>query len=309
MATTVRRDGLEELARDRAGLVTRAQLVTGGWSAGRIEHALRTERLVAVHGGVYRVGGAPWTRAASRHAAVLLAGEGAVLAGWSAAEALGFAEPRPGPLQVLVPHRRRPRLESSRLVHVTRARTLGTEDVREVGGVPVTDPARTLLDLAPSCRPATLAELAVAALQNDRRVLERIDAVLDRNPAARGRRNLDAARVTLGTDGDQARSEVEIAVVVSLVAAGLPRPVLGHPVHGERGQLLAVLDLAYPEVKLAIEIDGFRWHRSPARKLADEQRQNLLVLAGWTVLRFSASAVRDDPDALTAAVASALAAR
>ncbi len=306
MVTSIRRDDLERFAGQHAGIVSRARLLAVGWSSGRIDHALRTERLVAVHAGVYRIGGAPWTRTASRHAAVMIAGDDAVLARWSAAEALGFAPPRPGPLQVLVPHHRRPRPSTGRLVSVTRTRTLTPEDVREIDSLRVTDPARTLLDLAGSCQSAALAELTVAALQIDPRVLQRIDTVLDRNPAARGRGNLRAARATLGSDGDQARAEVEIAAVIHLLEAGLPRPVLGYRVHDDHGRLVAVLDLAYPARKLGIEIDGFRWHRSPARKLADEQRQNRLVLAGWTILRFSATAVRNDPGALTRAVATAL---
>ncbi|MFU8841937.1 MAG: type IV toxin-antitoxin system AbiEi family antitoxin [Nitriliruptoraceae bacterium] len=306
MVTSIRRDDLERFTGQHAGIVSRAQLLAAGWSSGRIEHALRTERLVAVHAGVYRIGGAPWTRTAGRHAAVMIAGDDAVLARWSAAEALGFAPPRPGPLQVLVPHQRRPRPSSNRLVSVTRTRTLVPGDVREIDGLPVTDPARTLLDLAATCQAAALAELAVAALRIDPRILQRIDTVLDRNPTARGRGNLRDARATLGSDGDQARAEVEIAAVVHLLEAGLPRPVLGHRVHDQHGHLIAVLDLAYPERRLGIEIDGFRWHRSPARKLADEQRQNRLVVAGWTILRFSATAVRDDPRALTKTVAAAL---
>lgn len=106
----------------------------------------------------------------------------------------------------------------------------------------------------------------------------------------------------LGSDGAQTRSGVEIAALQALVKGGLPRPVLAYRVHDTQGRFIAEVDLAYPELKLAIEIDGYRWHSTPAQKRADEERQNRLILAGWTVLRFSAAEVRHDPEVLATTV-------
>ena len=47
------------------------------------------------------------------------------------------------------------------------------------------------------------------------------------------------------------------------------------------------LDLAFPDVLLAIEIDGWAWHTDPDRFRDDRRRQNALVTAGWMVLRFT----------------------
>lgn len=198
---------LDEIAAGTFGIVTRSALLDANWSESRIQRANASGALVRVAAGVYRVRGAPWTRQASRHAAVAVAGTGAVLARWSAAEAHGFAEARPGPHHLFVPHDRRSTIEAPELAVVTRTRRLDQADMTEVAGVTTTTAARTLLHLA------------------------------------------------------------------------------------------------YPEHRLAIEIDGFRWHSSPARKRADEERQNRLILAGWTVLRFSASVVRASPAALVGAVA------
>ena len=53
------------------------------------------------------------------------------------------------------------------------------------------------------------------------------------------------------------------------------------------------IDLAYPELRLAIECDGFRWHAQRSDWDADRRRQNDLVAQGWRVLRLTA-AMSDD---------------
>lgn len=47
------------------------------------------------------------------------------------------------------------------------------------------------------------------------------------------------------------------------------------------------IDIAFPRERLAIEIDGWAWHSSAAALERDLRRQNALIEAGWTVLRFS----------------------
>lgn len=300
---------LDALAAPRGGIVTRAALAATGWSTSAIDRALASGRLRRISAGVYRVQGAPWTRQASRLAAVAMAGPGALLARASAAEVHGLTDPVPGPHQVLIPHGRRPLRIDPTLARVSRTRTLTDVDRVEAAGVPTTSVARTLLDLAPTTDHRLLAELAATALQ--RRMVQeaQLRDVLDRNPAARGRRQLLRGLGLLEDDATRTRSEVEVAAIAAIVAAGLPRPEVGYLVTDADGRPIAEVDLAYPRLRIAIEIDGFRWHSTPARKIADEDRQNRLVLAGWTVLRFSAVIVRTEPQVLVRAVRSALAAR
>jgi predicted transcriptional regulator of viral defense system len=297
---------LDRLAMSSAGVVSRTALISGGWSTSAIDRALVSGRLRKVAIGVYRVAGAPWTRAASRHAALAAAGPGAVIARSSAAELLGLLDPQPGPHQVLVPHHRRPVAIPPEIATVTRTRTLTAADIVECAGLPTTSLARTLLDVSGSTDRAALAELLAAAANRRHLDLDDVRSVLDRNPAARGRAELRAALELLDDDGARARAEVEVVALHALVQAGLPRPAVAYTVRGRDGRFLAEVDLAYPRWRLAIEIDGFRWHSTPARKRADEERQNRLVLAGWTVLRFSATIVRSQPEVLTEAVTVAL---
>lgn len=297
---------LDHLAQPQSGVVTRRQLLAAGWSSSRLHRAIAAGRLVPVARGIYRVSGAPWTRRAAQHAAVLLSGQGALLARWSAAGLHGIAEPRRGPVDVLAPHPRKRPEGSARLLRLRCTRSLLADEWCEIEGLPVTSAARTLVDLAGPASSRRLAELAAAGVRVGACTLTDIRGALEAHPNARGRARLRAALDLLADDGGRARSDVEVAALQALVAAGLPRPVVAHRVVDGRGRLVAELDLAYPDRLLAIEIDGFRWHSSPEHKRRDEERQNGLVLAGWTVLRFSASEVLRRPQRLVATVRDAL---
>ncbi len=297
---------LDRLAAPHAGVVSRAELLVAGWSEGQIARAARTGALIRVCHGVYRVAGARWSRSAAHHAALLAAGEEAHLARWSAAALHDFVEPRNGPVDVLLPHPRSYTGGEDRLLRVQRTRSLPEADRDQRLGLPVTAPARTLLDLAATTSTARLGEHVAAALRVEACDASDLREVMDRRGNARGRGRLSDVLRLLGEDGGGARADVEVAALHHLVAAGLPRPVVAFRVFDAHGRCIAEVDLAYPDRHLAIEIDGYRWHSSPARKRADEERQNRLVLVGWTVLRFSASEVRAHPDRLVATVTSAL---
>lgn len=86
---------------------------------------------------------------------------------------------------------------------------------------------------------------------------------------------------------DPGDSDQEMRVVRILVDAGMPEP---------RQQLVVrlsgyrfVLDMAYPELKLAIEYDGWDSHRTRTSFDHDRLRANVLVANGWTVLRFTSA--------------------
>jgi very-short-patch-repair endonuclease len=57
---------------------------------------------------------------------------------------------------------------------------------------------------------------------------------------------------------------------------------------------------------LVVEIDGFAWHSTRDALRRDHIRQRRITLAGWTVLRYTADEVRNDPSTMLAEVAAAL---
>ncbi|MCA1783004.1 MAG: endonuclease domain-containing protein [Dermatophilaceae bacterium] len=68
-----------------------------------------------------------------------------------------------------------------------------------------------------------------------------------------------------------------------LVLAGLPEPVVNHWVRSDDGEPIYRLDLAYPEILLAIEYDG-RWHDEPGQRARDELRRTWLRRRGWLII-------------------------
>jgi len=66
------------------------------------------------------------------------------------------------------------------------------------------------------------------------------------------------------------------------------------------------IDVAFPELKIAIEIDGWAFHRSKERKARYERKANALARAGWTLLRFGWDDVQADGGYYLASVRSVL---
>ena len=136
---------IARLAGRQHGHITRAQLLRLGLSPDAIDRRIRAGQLIQVHAGVYAVGYVREDALARCMAAVLACGPGAVLSHHSAAALWGFRDWPSGLIHVIAPsyHRRRG-------IKVHRSTTLTRRDIRRHNGIPVTSPARTLLDIAPS---------------------------------------------------------------------------------------------------------------------------------------------------------------
>jgi very-short-patch-repair endonuclease len=99
-------------------------------------------------------------------------------------------------------------------------------------------------------------------------------------------------------------SDFELLVLAAIAEHGLPAPVLHHRVV-EGGRFVAEVDLAYPDLRVAIELDG-RVHLQPEVRERDLPRQNDLVLLGWTVLRFSWHRFANHPERVIAEIRAAM---
>jgi very-short-patch-repair endonuclease len=92
-----------------------------------------------------------------------------------------------------------------------------------------------------------------------------------------------------------------------LAAHGLPRPVCQHRVVRPDSQV-ADLDFAYPEQRVAIEVDGHVGHATRRQRGSDARRGNQIVLADWRVLRFTYEDVTRRPGYVAEVVRTALSA-
>ncbi len=259
------------VAQGQHGIVTRVQLASVGVSPGAIDHRLRAGRLHPIHPGVYAVGFGAATPEAQALAAVLACGAGAVLSHRSAAALWRLLPASPGRIEVTARHRHR-----LRGVHAHRSRTLGVADVAIERGIPVTAPARTLLDLA-----EILDERRLARAVNEARVLGLVGsgdlaALLAR---ASGRRGAGRLRSLLRPDEGPTRSALEDRFLAFVHEHGLPRPEVNARVAGFE------VDMLWRAERLVVELDGRRFHAHRFER--DRERDAALLAAGLAVLRIT----------------------
>ena len=103
-----------------------------------------------------------------------------------------------------------------------------------------------------------------------------------------------------------AESMLETIGRLALADGAVPLPQAQFEVHNDVGRLIARLDGAYPERRLAVEFDGQSFHSAPEAVFRDRRRQNLLELEGWRVLRFTWWDVVHDTKRFVATVRAAL---
>ncbi len=104
---------------------------------------------------------------------------------------------------------------------------------------------------------------------------------------------LDLAVDSLPAGASDAESGPEVDLLRILEEAGLPTPARQHNLTAQGNRYR--IDLAFPAVKLALEYDGRDIHTRFDRFTDDRRRQNDLVCAGWTVLRYTNEDLRDRP--------------
>jgi very-short-patch-repair endonuclease len=233
----------------------------------------------------------------SAGAAVLVEGRG-VLAGYSAAELLGAScGPADAPAEVLM---LRSGGQSYRCPGLRVHRDLvGPTETTDIDGRAVTNAARTAFDLARWAPALVEKVVAVDALAYTCGVaLDDLVRLRLSHPGAWGARHLTAVLRHATT---LAESPMETRIRMALWAAGLPPPTLQFDVPA--GGRVRRLDLAYPEVKLAIEYDGEE-HRTQERARRDLEREAALVALGWKILRFDAVTVYRSPARIARTVAS-----
>lgn len=287
-----------DLAARQHGVVTRAQAGAAGVAGHVLDYRVRTGLLTRIHRGVYRVG--PVTAPRMREmAAVLACGPGAVLSHGSAAGLWGIADvlDPEEPVHVSVPRRIRGPAHG---VRVHRA-AVAPRERTERYGIPVTDAPRTLLDLA-----AGVSALAVEAAlaQAEARGLVTLDQVEARLAAHTGRGGSRGLRAALEGFGGPAltRSKAERRLLRLLRKAEIPPPRVNAIVHGWE------VDFTWPDRRVAVEVDGYEFHRGRPAFERDRRRDGVLTGAGWRVLRITWRQLERRPEAFLVQLAGALAA-
>ncbi|HEX6679079.1 MAG TPA: type IV toxin-antitoxin system AbiEi family antitoxin domain-containing protein [Gaiellaceae bacterium] len=263
------------------GVIARRQVLAAGVSRGSIANRLTKGSLIRVFPGVYRVGHSAPSVEATYMAAVLACGEGAVLGGRAAAFLLGLIRGKaPGPSV----HTRAERQIDG--IATRRARQMDPRDITTWKGIPVTTPARTLVDLAESFSPDELARAMHQADVLHRTTPDDVEAVLGRRPTSKG-----AAKLREVIHGDQGRilSKLERAFIRLLKQNNLPLPTTNRPAGG------LFVDCRWPERKLTVELDGYRYHRSRHAWQKDRKRERDAYARGDQFRRYTWGDVVEHP--------------
>jgi hypothetical protein len=218
-------------------------------------------------------------------AALLCCGEGAVLSHGSAAALLGFGAEPSGCIELSVPMsrvRRRPGLR------IHRRAGLEAGDVGSCDRIPVTSPARTLIDLAVRCD-----RLAVERMVDEADRLDLIHPPALRAELERCAGDPGVARLRIWLDRRTfrlTRSHLERLFLPLAERVGLPLPQTKAWVNGFE------VDFLWPGLRLVVEADGLRHHRTPAQQTRDHLRDQAHAAAGFTSLRFTHEQVRYEPE-------------
>lgn len=267
------------IASRQHGVVSHAQARDAGLTRAAIARRVDAGRWIRLLPCVYRVGGAPATGRQGMMAATLWAGAGALLSHRAAGVLHGLDGVTADRLEVTAPRRLR---SGDVVAHFTSSFTAIDRDL--VDSIPVTSATRTLIDLA-CVLDRDLLELGLEdALRRGLTSRARLGYRL-RQLEGHGRSGCVALRTLMKEGGGRAPSgsAPEVRLRRLLTGAGLPRPVPQHEIR-DCGRLLARVDLAYPEARIAIEFDSDRWHSGRRRREADLERRNRLTAVGWHVV-------------------------
>jgi very-short-patch-repair endonuclease len=273
---------IARLASKSHGVVSRGELQAAGVSPEAIRTRLRKGSLIGVHRGVYRVGHRAPSREATYLAAVKACGDGAVLCGRAAAHLWRLIKGPPP--QPEVRHTTK-RVVPGVVTH--RVKEIPAGEMSERDGISITSVPRTLVDLASSLPEPALARACHEAGVQYGTTPRQVDKVLARLPNPRGRAKLEKvlrgeARVTL--------SRLEAQFLARLRKAKLPLPVTNRVAGGFR------VDCRWPDHRLTVELDSYRYHNSRHAFEKDRLRDREARARGDELRRYTWRDVSEEPE-------------
>ena len=215
---------------------------------------------------------------AREKAALLAAGDGALLSHHTAAVQWGFAAAATGaPIHVTLVGTGRGRIRG---LHTHRVRRLERDERYELDGLPLTSPARTLLDVATVVGGRELERMLASAERSGMLPPTTWPGLLARY---RGRPGVAALRAVMEAPGGPAftRSEAEGVFLDLVRRSALPVPEANVALGSWE------VDFFWRSHRVVVEVDGYTWHRTRGDFERDRARDVWLSAHGFRVLRFS----------------------
>jgi Transcriptional regulator, AbiEi antitoxin/Protein of unknown function (DUF559) len=259
------------VAAKQFGYITREQLYALGLTRRAIEFRTGVGRLIPVYRGVYAVGYVNRTPVARSAAAVLACGVMAALSHGSAATLWGFSKHWDEPFEVTAPS---VRVRDGIKVH--RCRNLTRRDLTRQLGIPVTSPARTVLDTAPRLTGKHLSRFVNGALRTPYLHSANLADVLNRNPNHPG-----SKRLRRFVEDPTTNSPLEDDFLEFARRYGLPMPVTNTYLLGYE------IDVLYPRERVIVEVDGHGFHSDRDSFERDRRRDVIMLAAGIVTVRIT----------------------
>jgi predicted transcriptional regulator of viral defense system len=294
---------LASMAVHQHGLVTRAQIRSAGISPQQLRTLRRRGVVQPIEPGVYAIAGTPHSWERGLAAKVMSAGPLAIAGARSGAGLWRLDRFRRQHLDVLAPA---PAARRPQGVRLHESNDLPSRDRTVVEGIPVSTPIRTILDVARYVSPTRLGAMLDDAVRRDLTTYAEAHQRFG-ELATRGRDGIATARKMLEDRPEGAAvpdSPLESDVRALLLRSGLPEPVLHHRVDCD--DITYVLDFAWPAALVALECDGYRFHRTPEQLDWDDRRRTALGLRGWIVMHVTRRILRDEPGRVVRDVTTAL---
>lgn len=274
------------------GLIAADQVSEAGGQAHHISSRLAAGRWERADECVYRLVGLPTSWRTRLLAPILSAGAPAMASHLSAAVLHGIPGFKPGTAELSVVRGtkfRRPGLRVHTSTDLDRC-------VRQVvDGIPVTDPARTILDIARVVGDQRLLRCIEWARRNEKTDWPALIATLAAH-ARRGRPGVQRLRRILLANAHRDEvtdSDLELLALAVMLEHGLPEPELHYRVF-DGVRFVAEVDYAFVGPRVAVELDGPA-HLEPEVRELDLRKQNDLQLVGWRVLRFTRERLTRSP--------------
>lgn len=258
----------ERLVAHQAGVVSLAQAVAAGMSPDTVQRRVQQRRWSRLHPGMYLIGGHRLTPEARIRGAWPWGGPYSVVTGAAAAYWHRMREQAPAIVELSMPANTSPRPQPGIRL---RRRDLFDSDVQELDGIRLAAPPFAALETA-------------VALPGGSTFLDRALQKHVHFPAVY-----------------RADSAAERLLIRLLRDAGIDGWALGHPLGPY------TIDLAFPERRLAIEVDGWAYHVDPDRFRNDRRKGNYLARCGWDLLRFTWHGLNAQPDQAVAEIRETLA--
>jgi uncharacterized protein DUF559 len=264
-----------QLAADEWAVLSLDELRGCGLTRRQVGIRVQTGWLHPIYHGVYAVGHKRLFLQGRLLAAVKSVGRDAVLSHFAAAALWGFVDWDGRHPEVSIP-----RAGINREgIRVRCSSVLKRHDVMCHEGIPVTSPARTLVDLAAVVGEKMLRTAVRRALGLHRISIRQLVAARRRRGPRRGSAKLDQVLRSAAPT----RSELEDVVLDLIVDGGFARPDVNRPLL--RAGRRVIPDFRWPAQRLVIEADGAAWHDNPIARKDDAERQALLEASGDRLIR------------------------